>query len=581
MSGLRSWALRLLALAWGALFLPAGALAALPALLLDDRTLRVEAWPSATVRSDPFGTLTLGEVLASPARFAVPDSAYATLGLRKDVVWLRVPLAVAPSSDGRWILDIDYPVLNRIDVHLVGPAGPVQHTVLGSLLPRAQRPLASRTHAVELALQPGTRYDLLLRVEHSGAHVLPITLNKPAAFHARSQQEQMLQGLLTGFGLCLLLYSLMQAVNLREPLFFRYALLISGSILFSAFQFGIGAQYLWSDNRWIEQHMAGLSALLAAGGTFLFVERALAGAPTWRHFGTAMRLGAAVLLVTGVAHAADWIDTHAVSAVVSSVGLLPALMGIPGSVRLLRRGDSVGAYLLLAWAGYFVATATMVGVVQGRIDVGFWTLHSFQLGATFDMLAFMRVVSLRSQAIHAAARHAVRERDVLHSLAHTDALTGLPNRRGLDAALAAALPGCTPGHLLALYMLDLDGFKQVNDTHGHEVGDELLLAVAQRLQAQLRASDVVARLGGDEFVVMAEGLPGERQAREIGTKLIEAFRMPFELAGGPVCRVGLTVGYVLVPLDGDDPAELLRRADAAMYAGKHGGKGSLRRGVAA
>jgi diguanylate cyclase (GGDEF)-like protein len=237
----------------------------------------------------------------------------------------------------------------------------------------------------------------------------------------------------------------------------------------------------------------------------------------------------------------------------------------------------VGLTFLVAWAVYFFSTAIIIGVINGRAPVNFWTLHSFQFGAALDMLLFMRVLGLRTQAIHAAAQRATQERDVMRSLAHTDALTGLPNRRGLHVQLTGALTRCSEHDVLALYLLDLDGFKPVNDQHGHDTGDELLVAVGRRLQACTRSRDVVARLGGDEFVVMTTGLHGEEQARALGQQLLESFRAPFQLAGHH-CQVGLTVGYVLAPHDGHDAAELLKLADAAMYAGKQDGKGCVRRG---
>src|SRR5690606_21318954 len=113
-----------------------------------------------------------------------------------------------------------------------------------------------------------------------------------------------------------------------------------------------------------------------------------------------------------------------------------------------------------------------------------------------------------------------------HSLAHTDPLTGLPNRRGLNMALASALARCGPDQLLAVYVMDLDGFKPVNDQYGHDIGDELLVAVTRRLQSHVRQSDVVARLGGDEFVVMTGQLGNAHQAHELGLKLLDAFRAP-------------------------------------------------------
>jgi diguanylate cyclase (GGDEF)-like protein len=108
------------------------------------------------------------------------------------------------------------------------------------------------------------------------------------------------------------------------------------------------------------------------------------------------------------------------------------------------------------------------------------------------------------------------------------------------------------------------------------VGDALLRAVAQRLRASVRAADGVARFGGDEFVIMAEGLPDETQARDLGGKLLEAFRTPFSVAG-TTCSVRATIGYAIAPADGSDATTLLKSADAAMYAGKQAGKNRVMR----
>ena len=548
------------------------------ALVLDDHAARIQAWPAVTVLTDADGSLSLVQVLAAPPeRFVVPRTAYATLGLSDEVVWLRVPMTVPAEAREPRILDIDYPLLNRVDAYLVHDGRLVQQALLGNLQPFAQRPIASRSHAFELELQPGRSYDLLLRVQTRSARILPITINTLSAFHSRAVNEQMLQGLLAGLGLCLVIYSLIQWRSLRERLYLKYAVLTFGSVLFSVAQFGIGAQYLWTDRLWFEFYVPGIAALMAAGGTFLFIEEVLAGPDMNRYFSRLMKGGAAFLLVVAVVYALGWIDVHLVSLVVGTLGLAPALLGMPGAIARLRRGDSVGGYFLVAWLGYFVTTAVMVGLIKARIGVSVWSMHSFQIGATLDMLIFMHVIGLRARAAKAEARNATRERDDLRSLAQTDSLTGLPNRRGLHARLTAALPLCTPEHLLAIYMIDLDGFKQVNDQHGHDTGDELLIAVAQRLRASVRSSDVVARVGGDEFVVLAHGPHNDQQAQDLGQQLLKAFAEPFELHQQR-CSVGLTIGYVLAPQDGLDALDLLKRADSAMYAGKQSGKNCLRRG---
>ena len=533
-------------------------------------------WQALQMLPDPEQRYTAQDLLQGGPVFGPMPPTQGTLGVRAEPVWLRLPLELAASAPGRWVLDIDYAPLQRIDLVLASGGRIVQQAALGSHVPFAQRPLPTRSHAVGLDLQPGVAYELLLRVQTQGAMVLPLRLSPPAMHAEHALREQMLQGLLTGLALCLWIYSLAQWINQREVLFLQYTLLISGSLLFSLHFFGVGAQYLWGGLPWFEQHASGMSALMATCGSFLFIGQALAAGNPRNRLMRAMRWGAAGTALLALAFALDLFDTRVLAAIVSVLGLVPALMGIPGAVARMRQGDAVGGTLLLAWLVYFVATATVIGVIRGWVPVNFWTLHSFQFGATLDMLLFMRVLGLRSKALRLAAENARTERDTLHWLAHTDPLTNLPNRRGMQEALSNALRLCCHEQQLAVYLLDLDGFKPVNDEHGHDVGDELLVAVARRLQGHVRATDLVARLGGDEFVVVASALESPAQAHDLANKLLDAFHAPFTLSSTKV-QVGLTIGYALAPLDAYDAASLLKLADAAMYQGKQNGKFRVQR----
>src|SRR5687767_4415734 len=112
-------------------------------LRLDDGAQRMQAWPVVTVLADPGKQMTIDDARAAVARFRPSHQAFATLGLRKEAMWLRVPLQVPPQSDGRWVLDIDYAVLNRVDVHVVAGGRVIQQALLGNMQPYTQRPLAS------------------------------------------------------------------------------------------------------------------------------------------------------------------------------------------------------------------------------------------------------------------------------------------------------------------------------------------------------------------------------------------------------------------------------------------------------
>ena len=557
--------------------LPAHAAASLPApLTLRDGVAINEAWPSVTLLFDDKKTMTIADAMAARSQFTLPASPYATLGVRTDAAWLRVPMAVVAASDGHWVLDIDYPPLNDIEVFLIQNDVVLQRAKLGSLQRFESRPLLSRSHSVPLELKSGQAYELMIRVETRGAMILPITLEKQNAFHSTAVAEQMVQGLLVGIALCLLMYSLGQWVNSREPLFLKYALLVSGSLLFTLLLMGVGSQYVWTNNFWLEQHMSGLSSAMAIGGTFLFLEESLReqGRSPW--FPRIMKVGAVLALVLGLVYALDIIDTRVLSIIVTVFGPMPSLICMPRFIERVRRGEAVGIYLLLAWTAYMVAVITITAVIRGYAPLNFWTLHSFQFGATFDMLAFMYVLTLRTKAIRVAAAHASMERDIMRALAHTDPLTGLPNRRSLSDALTQAVLGASQDRLLAVYLIDVDEFKPVNDNYGHDAGDELLVEISRRLQANVRSGDIVARLGGDEFVVLANGLRSATQASDLGNQLLELFEAPVTLKKHEV-RIGLTIGYAIAPFDGKDASVILKLADGAMYKGKQSGKRCLRR----
>ena len=157
-------------------------------------------------------------------------------------------------------------------------------------------------------------------------------------------------------------------------------------------------------------------------------------------------------------------------------------------------------------------------------------------------------------------------------LAQYDPLTDLPNRVLLqDRAQLAMAQARREGKSLAVMYLDLDGFKQINDSLGHAVGDQLLVQFAQRLQAGVRASDTVCRQGGDEFVVLLPGLEAAEAACCVARKILAACVTPFELAGQRV-QVGISGGIALFPQHGDSFDELSRHADDALYAAKRGGR---------
>lgn len=161
-------------------------------------------------------------------------------------------------------------------------------------------------------------------------------------------------------------------------------------------------------------------------------------------------------------------------------------------------------------------------------------------------------------------------------LAFYDALTRLPNRRLFLDRLSQSLAQARRSQkMLAVFFLDLDGFKAVNDTHGHQAGDHLLVAVAERLSAVLRQSDTVARLGGDEFTIILGNLQDADHARFVVQKVISAFNKPFSIHGHELA-ISTSIGISVFPIDDSEPEKMIEHADAAMYHAKKAGKNCYR-----
>ncbi|PRY12521.1 sensor domain-containing diguanylate cyclase [Kineococcus rhizosphaerae] len=282
------------------------------------------------------------------------------------------------------------------------------------------------------------------------------------------------------------------------------------------------------DGRILDLLGLGVPESVAAALRAQLVGRSALGSPVWRR---AQELGEPVLADCAVA--------------------------TPG-----RPGGFVATMELLSYAALPLRSARgFVGMVLcGDVSrTRTWTEHERRVA---------RQLSLQGALVVDSARSRQAEHELLAELRHRadhDGLTGLPNRGRLLTALAELLPAA-PQDGGALLLLDLDGFKQVNDTLGHHAGDELLRVVARRLGAVVREGDVPARLGGDEFAVLARGVSAP-EAAALARRVAAAVAEPLTVDGVRV-GVGASVGTALLPEHGQDVPGLLRAADARMYEGK-------------
>lgn len=243
-------------------------------------------------------------------------------------------------------------------------------------------------------------------------------------------------------------------------------------------------------------------------------------------------------------------------------------------VSLRDLGIIAAVMLIMTFYAYEVDIFREQGQV-GTVDQAIETDELLMLGGI--LMAAMLIFSIRRylEQKRETKRRILAEQEA-RRLAYQDTLTGLPNRRQLEEALAVAV-GSPPraGSSHGLLMLDLNGFKRVNDTHGHGRGDELLVIVAQRLLRAVKGDDLVARLGGDEFCVLARNLSGVDAAAGLASRIIDLIAEEIVI-DGVRHDIGVGIGIALVPDDADTVSEAFRKADVALYRAKAERRSSLR-----
>ena len=595
----------------------------LAGLLLAATAVAGSTGVAAAVRVDDTPAIALREALrwcrADPAQDAPPSACDQVNAARGELnagystrsVWVRVPLHREGVATRRW-LEIGYPSLDRVRVFAPALDGesPRLAALVGDLQPFAARPVPGRGLVVPVEVPKGSS-TLWLRVDSEGTLTVPLTLWQPQAFASEQQTLYALHGAYFGLLLGLVLFYLLLGLGLRDGVFLHYALygLCLGAGL--AAQNGFGSEWLWRDWPAISNLVLPLGMQAASGFGAWFVLRFLdlptrGGPLVWSFRGL-------MVACFGVGIPALLLDLPGAWPFVSVTALVFCAVALAASVQALHQRVPAALPFLLAWV-MLLAGALLTGLRNlGIVPTNAWTANALQIGSALELLLLAialaarfvalrkahadgqaQLIALKQQALEqsaqaeamlearvlertaelAEANRRLRESETrMRAMANRDALTGVANRVALRHALDEVLEDWKRGGAeFAVLLLDLDGFKPVNDRHGHAVGDGVLVEIARRLDRAVRGGDVVARHGGDEFVLLLRGVHEEAALDERVRQLADAVQAPIDIGTGVVV-VHASIGVARAAHSAETVDDLLRRADLAMYAAKAMGVG--------
>jgi diguanylate cyclase (GGDEF)-like protein len=508
------------------------------------------------------------------------------------------------------LLEVSFPTLDSVEYF--GPDG--AYLATGDRLPFARRPLPHRNFVFPVHLGEAGTGTVWLRVVSEGTLTVPLRLWQAGAFWPDSQASYAVLSVYFGMLLALALYNLLLWFSLRDHNYLTYVLFAASMAVGQLSLNGLGNQFLWPD--WPTWGNLAFTVGFAAAGLFgaLFTRGFL---ETRRNLprldGAVTGLAALFAVCIVVALAAP----YRLAAILTSLtGVTFAVVAVLAGLRCWRAGRPGASTFLLAWTVLLLGVAVVGLRNLNVLPTTFLSFYAMQMGSALEMLLLSfaladRINGLRrakdaaqSEALatkqqmvgalqrsEASLERRVAERTAeleeanarlrenerqLQALAHTDTLTGLANRLLFDARLEQSMQQARRSQgQTALLLVDLDHFKAINDGYGHAIGDEVLRSAAERFRAAVREVDTVARLGGDEFAIVLAAIGSVADADRMADKIVAGLREPMRVLGMPLEVTG-SVGVAVFSGGELSPAELVRRADRAMYAAKEAGRGCFR-----
>ena len=508
--------------------------------------------------------LTLDQAVdaARQGRFVPAHTAVLTFGIGAKPRWVRLVVDDPEAQPRDLDLVVDISWLDHISAYFISPSGARSGHVVGDAMPFAEREVPSRVFVMPHAFAPGAT-EIYLRVDTPDPMVIPVQLAVPQARDKTETLTNYSYGIIYGYLLGLLAYNTMLYFGLRQARYLLYSIYLTAFVLMNVGYTGHGYAWLWPEHvSWQRWGIPILIVLYSVTG-LMFATSFL---QTRTKFPIAHKIVWVLIATFIVAMAVTvGLQMQGTAVVVSFASTcLFALTMLWLGVMATASGDVAARYFLLAAITAIVGTVLSTLSTWGVIPFQVWSFRAVEFGLLTD-------ATLLALALAHQLRTTQRARQQADELARRDLLTGLTNRRGFFEITGPIWDEAVRNDLTAaVILLDLDHFKQLNDEHGHAVGDAALVQTAKAIQGAARANDIVVRWGGEEFAVF---LPGA----DVDTAVEMAERMRIAIGAihvsGEKGEVGLSVSCGVASRSNHQNFDaLMVEADQHMFSAKRAGR---------
>jgi len=537
-------------------------------LELNDSKNEYDLMPYTSVLEDKENRLVIYDLLNPDmaAKFADAGSQTINYGYSAYSHWAKFKLKNT-SLKKDWLLEIAFPSLDSVDAYMLDGTNTVLQKHVGDDNAFGNREVENRNLVFNLEIEHGETLDVYLHFKTEGAAALPLKIIHPVHFAQKEQVSYLLLGGNYGIIIILTIYNAFMAFFFRAKAYLYFALHSAAALLMFVTLNGVAFEFLWPDAIWWNNRAIGIFMCISHIMALLFVRNFLPP----RSLGDRWKLLCNMFITVEMFNMLLMCVNPALGLKIIMVKYLifEWLMMYPG-VKALQMNFRPARYYLCGWGIFAVTGMITTFTDSGVIPMTSLTMFSAQIGSTLETLIVSWGLANQIKLIRKEKDRAVEQMNENRKLADSDFLTGLYNRRYIMNRFSAF-----KGEQIVLLILDIDHFKQINDTYGHLAGDNVLQQIASVLRQCFRHGDVIGRFGGEEFIVL---MPDAflNQARHRAEELLAAVgSVPIHIGDEHItCTV--SIGITEWKSDGgDDFHEALRRADEALYEAKRLGRNRI------
>jgi two-component system, sensor histidine kinase LadS len=566
---------------------------------------RLQLGPHVQYLEDREGSLTIDQVQQPSAIWLDSEQEVLSFGYSPSAYWIRAAFTQVGDRTRPYILEVAYPVLDQLEVHVFEEMTEVAHFRMGDQWPYHQRPVANPNFLIPLVVQPGITTTFYLRILSTSAVQIPLTLHQDLSLVETAYHRGMMQALFYGAMLVMAIYNLLIFFSIRDINYLYYVLVVvSVSTLLGGIE-GLTFKYLWPDSAWLNDSIL----IIALSGTVVFSAlffRRFLDIPSTRPLLGRVILMVAILPLFTMA-GAFFLPYRPMILITIVLALGAIMVGFWAAIVRWHDGFEAAKYLNLAWSFVLASGVLFAFNKLGVLPRNGFTENVMQIGTGIQALLLSFALAYRmnyerdlreraqqesvaaqralldqqiraaeelDRLVHQRAAELKRANEQLKELGATDALTGVLNRRAFEERFEIEYGrACRDQSSLAILMIDLDHFKGVNDRYGHVFGDLCLVHAASTIRDNLRRpSDVIARYGGEEFIVM---LPETdlQGAVVVAQGILDALSRRVVEDGNHRVALAASIGVAArMPGSGADRDALLKDADQNLYLAKQNGR---------